>query len=590
MQVEEPQVRPYAYGVKYVGVIIGLLSSLVYAGTLGFQFVYDDLGQIAENPALRSWRFVSQYFKSDVWAGLDTSSYYYRPLNLLWFRLNYALFGLNPIGWHGTSIAIHALATVLVFRLVERLLADRATAVLAALIFGLHPIHVQSVAWVSGSADPLVAIFIIAGFLAYLNFRHSGRKRWLASSLLAYACAVLTKEPGIVLPAIIFVYECLQPTDNTAPRSAYDRVKRAGVAVLPYAAVIIAYFIARIHALRAFAPASSQIGILEMILTWPAILWLYTKHLFLPWEYSLFYDIPPVQRMFSVQFLVPVGLLLVAVLAIAALSRVLKLPAATIWTAATWFLVPLLPALYLPAVAPEIYGQDRYLYLSTAGFAMLLATLVCRALPHRSELRSYPKYQIYGTALVTIILVLCTVIQQQYWRNNVALFRRAVSIAPHNNQALNNLAVSLAERNDFADALPIFDRAIRQNPDSARLDFNYGFTLYRMRQYPDALRFLSRAAEIDSTLADAFLYMGMSHLKLGYPQDAALEVAHAIALQPHRKGAHLALGAVLETEGNIPGAIQETQVELSNYPGDQMISNRLNALVQSESAYRERMP
>ena len=86
------------------------------------------------------------------------------------------------------------------------------------------------------------------------------------------------------------------------------------------------------------------------------------------------------------------------------------------------------------------------------------------------------------------------------WRNLCAK-----PTPPHNNQALNNLAVSLAERNDFADALPIFDRAIRQNPDSARLDFNYGFTLYRMRQYPDALRFLSRAAEIDSTLVDAFL-------------------------------------------------------------------------------------
>lgn len=586
MQVVQPQVRLSLYESRYVAIIIAVFSALVYAGTLGFQFVYDDVGFIAENPALRSWRFVSQYFRRDVWAGLDTSSYYYRPLHLMWSRLNYALFGLYPAGWHFTSIALHALATLLVFRLVERVLHERTTAVLAALIFGLHPIHVQSVAWVSGSPDPLLAIFVIAGFLAYLNFRHSGTIVWLIASLLAYGCAVLTKEAGIVMPAIIFVHEYLQPS-GTTQQSASSRLRRAGIAVLPYAAVTIAYLAARLHALQAFAPASSRIGILEMILTWPAILWLYSKHLFLLWGYSLFYDIPPVQHLLSREFLLPAGLLILAVLAISAVSHLVKLPAMTLWAGATWLAIPLLPALYLPAVDPQIYGQDRYLYLSTAGFAMLVAAIIRRVLPRDSEVQSHLRYQLYPATMLTVILIICTVIQQQYWRNNVVLFRRAVAIAPHNNQALNNLAVALAESNDFADALPVFDRAIHQNPDSARLNYNYGFMLYRMRQYQDALRFLSRAAEIDSSLGDAFLYMGMSHLKLGYAQDAALEIAHAISLQPHRKGAHLALGAVLETQGDIPGAIKETKAELSNYPGDQIISQRLNALLRSESASQE---
>jgi len=260
MLAEQKEVRSSPFQGKYVGVIIGALSALVYIGTVSYKFVYDDLGQIVENPALRSWHFVPQYFSSNVWAGLDTSSYYYRPLNLLWFRLNYALFDLNPVGWHATSLALHALATTLLFRLVDRILDDRAVAILAALVFGLHPIHVQSVAWVSGSADPLVAIFLITGFLGYLNFRNTGKIGWLAASLVAYGAATLTKEPGIVLPAIISVHECLQPSKHALFRNTYDRVKGAAIAALPYVAVTIVYLGARIHALQTLAPAPSRIG------------------------------------------------------------------------------------------------------------------------------------------------------------------------------------------------------------------------------------------------------------------------------------------------------------------------------------------
>lgn len=590
MLAEQKEVRSSPFQGKYVGVIIGALSALVYIGTVSYKFVYDDLGQIVENPALRSWHFVPQYFSSNVWAGLDTSSYYYRPLNLLWFRLNYALFDLNPVGWHATSLALHALATTLLFRLVDRILDDRAVAILAALVFGLHPIHVQSVAWVSGSADPLVAIFLITGFLGYLNFRNTGKIGWLAASLLAYGAATLTKEPGIVLPAIIFVHECLQPSKHALFRNTYDRVKGAAIAALPYVAVTIVYLGARIHALQTLAPAPSRIGFLEMLLTWPTLLWLYTQHLFLPWGYSLFYDVTPAQHVLSRSFLLPTGLLLVTLVAISTISHVLKLRPITIWTAATWFVIPLLPALYLPAVDAELYGQDRYLYLSVAGFAILLGAMIRQALPHGLESGTYLRYSIYQVALVTIILASCSVIQQQYWKDNLALFRRAVSVAPHNNQALNNLAVSLAERNDFEAALPIFDRAIHQNPNGSRLNYNYGYMLYRMRQYPGALRYFSRTIEIDPSMADAYLYMGMSHLKLGYADDAGLEIAHAIALQPHRKGSHLALAAVLETQGNVPGAIKETRTELSNYPGDQAVGQRLNVLLQSESGSLQRTP
>src|SRR5205807_9067530 len=111
---------------------------------------------------------------------------------------------LNPSGWHLTSVLAHATATLLVFRLAYRLCANRTGAVITALIFGLHPVHVQSIAWISGVTDPLLAVFLLGSFLQYLAFRATRKTLHLIWSVLLYAGAVLTKEPGVILPAIVF--------------------------------------------------------------------------------------------------------------------------------------------------------------------------------------------------------------------------------------------------------------------------------------------------------------------------------------------------------------------------------------------------
>src|SRR5579859_2966532 len=210
----DPDVAVTSDRGRFLEFAVVIFSALVYAWTLSFQFVYDDIGQLVDNPSIRSWQFLPQYFTSHMWAGVLANSNYYRPLVLLWFRLNYVLFGLSPAGWHFTSILAHAAATLLVFRLVYRLFTNRTAAILSAMIFGLHPIHVQSVAWVSGVTDPLLAIFMTASFLQYLTFRESRKPIHLVWSLLLYAGATLTKEPGVILPAIIFAYEYAGPAEN----------------------------------------------------------------------------------------------------------------------------------------------------------------------------------------------------------------------------------------------------------------------------------------------------------------------------------------------------------------------------------------
>ena len=144
----------------------------------------------------------------------DQAGNYYRPVFLLWLLINRTLFGLSPFLWHFAVIAVHLLVTLLVYILARRLVKDELTAGMAALIFGLHPVHIEAVAWISGVTEPLLALFLISAFLFYMDWRegregapgdgavafHKKPTIRLVASLFFYTLAMLEKETALILP------------------------------------------------------------------------------------------------------------------------------------------------------------------------------------------------------------------------------------------------------------------------------------------------------------------------------------------------------------------------------------------------------
>ena len=159
----------------------------VYSATLTYQFVYDDLGVIVNNPLVHSWRFVPRYFTEHVWGYMypNVPGNYYRPVFLLWLLLNHSLFGLDPAGWHLTAVLAHIVVTLMVYLIASRITGNLLSSVVASLIFGIHPVHIEAVAWVSGVSEPLLAMFLLGSFLCFLRYRGSGtnRRAWLAVRL-----------------------------------------------------------------------------------------------------------------------------------------------------------------------------------------------------------------------------------------------------------------------------------------------------------------------------------------------------------------------------------------------------------------------
>jgi hypothetical protein len=225
---------------------------LVYANSLNGDFVFDDTKQIVGNPELHSWANIFRAFTSDVWnfqrgtLTADIPPPYYRPLFTAYLTLNYQLFGLWEPGWHLMNLLVHTLATVGVYFLIKRLSRNELIAVIAALLFGVHPAHVESVSWISGIPDPLSALFYIPSLIWYVRYREEGQQKFLILSVVAYGLAALCKETPLMLPAVLIVWELVQTRDKT---SSSLRLKELVPRLVPYAVVGAAYLVLRFSVL-----------------------------------------------------------------------------------------------------------------------------------------------------------------------------------------------------------------------------------------------------------------------------------------------------------------------------------------------------
>jgi 4-amino-4-deoxy-L-arabinose transferase-like glycosyltransferase len=244
--------------------LLGLVTFVVYSGSLSFDFVWDDWPQIVNSPIIRTWSNLPRAFGSDLWYHVARHQVYYRPLFVAWSMLNYTLFGLRPWGWHLGAVLLHVGAVVAVFWLVRRLGLEYWTAALAALIFALHPVHIEPVTWISAASDTMVTILAALSFAAFLNGRgaagnlerspesqrNSGRKKraaWRMASLALLACALLTKEMAVIFSTLVAIYAWLYPSKRNA--SLGQRVVGAVMEAAPYAVVTLAYALLRKHAL-----------------------------------------------------------------------------------------------------------------------------------------------------------------------------------------------------------------------------------------------------------------------------------------------------------------------------------------------------
>jgi tetratricopeptide (TPR) repeat protein len=433
-----------------------------------------------------------------------------------------------------------------------RLAQDRATAVIAALIFAVHPALIESVAWVSGCTDPLLACCLIPAFLFFLKWRENGSAKWLLASLGCYVLALMAKEPAVMLVALVFAFAWLSPQDVHWIR----RFRIAVVAALPYFLLTLVYAV--LHRLidMRMDRSGSAATLARMLLTAPKLLLFYVRLLVVPWPISPEYDLQLTKQFSLTSVLLPAIGVIVIVLAVLAWTRQLsrngeQRTARNVRFASVWLLLPILPVLNIAAIAPFDFAHARYLYMSCIGFALIVACIIRRIPGGGHSVFSVPRLQAAVAMVLVALLAFANVTQQVHWASSLLLFYRGARIAPHNPIALTGLATELGKRQQYDKALALLQDSLEQDPGDPHTNFILGYTYFLTGRYNEAEMFLERGVSIrpEDIHADQFAYVSMAELKIGNLSKAEWAIRQAMQRQPNIEKYHYALGLVLEKQG-----------------------------------------
>jgi hypothetical protein len=551
---ESPPIRARSH--QYLLFALPLLCAAgVYAQAVFFQFVYDDLGQILYNPLIKSWPLALSYFKTHVWAQTSSISLYYRPAFMLWLTANYRLFGPNPVYWHLALIGLHILCCVLVYLFVWRLTKDKWITTVASLLFALHPAHVESVAWISGATDPLLAVLFLGSLLFYIKHRDSGRLTggWHWASLLLAALAVFTKEAAIILPIVIFSHRWIFPQDGV---SGKKRLFTASHAAIPYVLISLLFIISRTLALNSLTP-STRAGLRSSIAAWPQVIAFYTAHGVFPIRLSVFYNLVSVTQLGLINFVLPLTGVVAGGAALYYASKRSRL-----WAfLSAWCGIMLIPMLNVTFWNNSENVHDRYLYLPSVAICVMLALGLSRL--KRVHVAA-PNAAMFALAIAYASI---TTTESPYWQNEETLAQRGLSVSPGHPIASQVEGNFLIREQRASDAIPYLIDSISAQPENVVSLCSLAFCYSEVNALSLAEEMIARAIKKDPAEPRAHLLLGIVRSKQKRLDEAESEIRRGLALQRVSTGImmyHYYLGNILDAKGDIQGAIREYRLEVDN--------------------------
>lgn len=524
-------------GHVYLPLGIALAGFAVYANALGGAFVYDDLDNVLRNPWIRAPEGLVEAFTHHMAAfspGCDTS--YYRPLMHVVLACIYGIAGYDPVAYHLSLVLLHAATCAAVFLLVRRVTrpADGQVANVAAsvgaLVFALHPVHVEAVAWVSGVVDLSYSLLAVSALLA-LTSVSPWRRRWLAPAL--FLVALLGKEPAVMLLPVFAAFVAARG-DLARPADRRELL-RIGA---PLGLALVVYLAMRVAALGGLMGTGGSrrvvVDVGEGLLTAAALFGKYVTLLLIPHGQSALYDYRIATGLADPR---PwVGLAAAASVGVLA-WRVRRNPAAVLGVALV--VLPLLPALYVPVLGEGLVGE-RYLYLPSVGLALLVAQAWTAWIsPHAARER----VAVVAAGLVAAAGAAVTVSRNRVWHDELSL---------------------------WADAAGKADR-------SAAAHEHLGFALLTAGRPAEAVPSLLRSLQLDPGRRDARTNLAAALAALGRNDEAVLQAESVLAENPRNPEAHAILAHALAARGELPRAVLEYRRSVELDPRNAAVHNGLAA-------------
>lgn len=479
-------------------VLCGILAvtGAVYLRCLENAFVLDDVIQIAKNPNLGEWSFLWKAFtRNEFWYSdatfLEVQQFKnYRPLILVWYWINYRLFGLNPAPWHASILAVYLITVWLVFKVSRRLAGDSTPALLAAAVFALTPVHAGALGWMAPCGYVLGTALTLVAFYLVMPGAGISLRNW-AAAIALYAGALLCHESMTIFPALVAAYAFIFA--ETPALSA--RLRRVVVLPAPFAVELLLYFVTRRLVLGFFITnpyfRQNLLTDAQAVLTAPWVLATYLTMLAMPWFTLPNHRVFPVSSPSAPEFWVPLAA--IALLVSAFLILVGRSSRKRLYLfCAAWIGVTVAPMLALHSM-PHLV-QDYYLYLPSIGWSLLLGDSIAVVARKNALAR---RLAFGGAVAMLVVYAIALWKVERFWHDDVAAARGYLQGFPESVQWRWNLASHLDQQGDMAQAEQELRIALRMEPDRTGL---FHPEASQLHHYLGEL--LARRGDVDGAVAE----------------------------------------------------------------------------------------
>lgn len=557
-------------------IALAVLAWFVFGQVRHFEFVnWDDHEYVTENALVRDGltaRGVAAAFTVNV-AGN------WQPVTVISHQIDAQLFGLDAGAHHLTSLAIHLANALILFGLLYSLTGAEWRSAFVAAIFLVHPLHVESAAWIAERKDVLSSCFALVAMWAYVAYvRRPGVWRYVVVAAL-YALALMAKPMVVTLPVLLLLVDAW-PLKRVAfavtdlkmwTRLVVEKLPLFGLAGAVGVVTLLTQ--QQVGAVASLGSSSVPDRILHAIVSYATYLW----KIVWPANLAAFYPRHPASAVTVAVAVLTLGAL--SVLAIRERTRRPYLLAGWLW-----FVIGLAPVIGIVQVGDQAIA-DRYTYLPMIGIIISLAWGVCSVVPERG----WRALAIAGAAVV-VACAMTARTQAATWKDSITLWRHANSVTEGNSRALENLGTALRETGDLNGAFAAYSEAIRLAPQYAVLRNSLGLVLVRQGRTPDAIASFEEAVRLYPDFVEARTNLGNALAAGDRPDEALVQYREAVRLKPEASDARIGLGSTLLRLRRAPEAQAVFEDAIRVTPAVAEAHNGLGAALATQGQHAAAIP
>lgn len=578
-----PQTTPNKLGA-HVWAMLGLIiiTLFAYLPALDAGFVnWDDNLYVTENGLLSSfsWGKISELF-TNFTAGN------YHPMTMLTLAVNYQMGGLDPSSYHWTSLLFHLLNVGLVFWFIYRLTNENLViATVTTFFFAIHPMHVESVAWISSRKDVLYTCFFFLGLIQYLNFIEKQSWKPLIGAGIFFVLACLSKPAAVVFPLCLMLVDYLKGRNWRGKKEILEKI--------PFFLISIGFGLLAIYVQGAAGAIDDGdfFSFLDRILFAFYSLMIYFVKAFIPFDLSCYYPYPEPSEGLSIGYYIAP----VFVLAVAFLGWVSRKQGKTVIFGLLFFLVNLLLVLQLLSVGGAILAE-RYTYVPYIGLFFIVASGFSWVLDQKSGRWSKYRTPAAGAlGLMAIAFVLLNHQQAKVWNNGETLWTQAINSFPDHGRNYLNRAEFLDKAERMPEALADMNKAIQLKGNDPSYLLIRGRMLFDVRKDQEAMKDFQTALTSDpddEEKAQIYVNMGSVYGRAQNLSESLKAYNQALAIDPDNKKGLVNRGMVHSLQGNLDASLQDYGRYLNLYPedNDMRALNGMATVYFNKGKYAEALP